>query len=314
MSRILITGVLGFIGSHCARICLKRGHSVVGLNRDRNQQSKMRIRDFEHNERFSLVYTDLNDDISGILEDIDIVINFAAKTFVDHSIKDPAPFIKSNLLGTYNLLEQARKYKIKKFIQISTDEVYGSIAKGYFREDDPLNPTNPYSAAKAGAEMFVISYVHSYGLPAIIVRSENNYGAFQDKQKAMPTFIRKALANKKLPVYGDGRHRRMWIRVEDNCDAILFLMEKGEAGQIYNIGGKQEKENIEVAKTILKILGKPENLIEFIPDYDIRPGHDRRYAMDISKLFALGWHPQYTFETGIEEVVNWYRNNEWWLK
>jgi dTDP-glucose 4,6-dehydratase len=162
--------------------------------------------------------------------------------------------------------------------------------------------------------MLALSYFHAYGLPVIIVRAENNYGAWQDAQKAIPTFIRKALANEKLPVYGDGKHHRMWIRVEDTCDAINFIMQYGKAGEIFNIGGQQERENLFVAKTILRILNKPESLIEFIPDHDIRPGHDRRYAMDISKLNDLGWKPVYNFDGGIEHVVNWYKQNQWWLK
>lgn len=311
--KILITGVLGFIGSHCARELIKDNY-IVGLNRLSDLRNQMRTNEFVKLGNFKLIYADLAEDISGVCEGADIVIHFAAKTFVDHSILDPAPFIRSNIMGTYNLLEQSRRYRVKKFIYISTDEVYGPALGGYFKEDAPYNPTNPYSASKASAEALCISYYHTYGLPVIILRLENNYGIYQHPQKVIPVFIKKALNDEFLPVYGDGRHRRMWLKTEDTCSAIRFIIEKGATGEIYNIGGRQEYENIEVARMILSLLGKPHNLIQLTPDKDIRPGHDRRYAMDTSKIEQLGWKPAYTLVSGLPEVVEWYKNNQWWIK
>jgi dTDP-glucose 4,6-dehydratase len=313
--RILITGCLGFIGSHFVKYTLenKPDHVITGFSRLSSQKNLLRIEDVAHDPRFSLVFGDLTGDISGLLEHVDIVVNFAAKTFVDHSIKDPQPFVYSNILGTYNLLEQARKYQPKLFIQISTDEVYGAIMEGAYQEDSRLNPTNPYSSTKAAADMLVVSYGNTYKLPWIITRTENNYGSFQHQQKVFPAFVKKAMAGDPLPVYGDGKHRRMWLRVEDHCSAIWHLIEK-EAWGIYHIAGEQELENLDLAKRILKILGKPEDQIKFIDDFNIRPGHDRRYALDVSKLKALGWAPRYGLDEGIEETVRWYANNEWWLQ
>src|SRR3989338_3871343 len=206
--KILVTGILGFIGSHFAETALADGHEVVGFGRNSDQKNFHRIARFQNNPRFKLILGDLAEDISGIAEGVDVIVHFAAKTFVDHSIVDPAPFIRSNVFGTYNLLEQARKYKTPLFIQISTDEVYGAIMEGEYREDARINPTNPYAATKAGADALAIAYFHTYKLPVIITRTENNYCPFQHPQKAMPVFVRNALQNKPLPVYGDGRHRR----------------------------------------------------------------------------------------------------------
>lgn len=313
--RILITGVLGFIGSHFLKYTLTHysDMSVTGVARLSSQKSLLRIKECLDNSKFTLVYGDLAEDISGLLENVDIVFNFAAKTFVDHSIKDPLPFMRSNIIGTYNLLEQARYYKTPLFVQISTDEVYGSILKGAYKENACLNPTNPYSSTKAAADMLVIAYGNTYHMPFIITRTENNYGKYQHPQKVFPVFVKYALTNKKLPVYGDGKHKRMWIRVEDHCSAIWHLVNKQARG-IYHVAGEQELENIELARIILKTLNLSEDMIEFIPDFDIRPGHDRRYALNVDKLKNLGWKPQYTIDTGIPEIINWYRDNLWWLE
>lgn len=311
--RVLCTGVLGFIGSHFARYMIKQNFQVIGVNRLGDTKNLSRIQDLQANANFKLVYADLTGDISGILEDVDVVVNFAAKTHVDHSIVDPEPFIRSNILGTYKLIEQARKYKIKKYIQISTDEVYGSIMKGYADEKSPLNPTNPYSACKASADMLVNSYVHTFKLPAVVVRCENNYGIYQHPQKAVPTFIRKALKNENLPIYGDGKHRRMWLYVEDFCSAIQYAIDHGKIGEVYNVGAKNEIENIYLARKILNILHKPHDLLQLIPEYDIRPGHDRRYAIETKKLEDLGWKSKFDFDKTLENVVNWYKENQWWF-
>lgn len=316
--KLLCTGIFGFIGSHFVRHLKDKDVQAVGVGRYTNMKHAARAMDTY--SAIDIHYRDIAQDCSGLLEGIDVVVNFAAKTFVDHSIKDPAPFIQSNIIGTYNLLEQARKYKPSLFVQVSTDEVYGSIAEGAYKEDARLNPTNPYAATKAAADMLVVSYGNTYGLPYIITRTENNYGHYQHPQKVFPTFVKKALAGEKLPVYGDGKHRRMWLRVEDHCAAIWHLIEHCMFGgyslvdSIYHVAGEQELENLELAKRILKILGKPEDQIEFIPDHDIRPGHDRRYALDVSKLKATGWKPKWTLDEGIEDAVKWYRDNQWWLK
>ena len=322
--KILVTGCLGFIGSHFVKYTIEHHpeHFIRGFSRHSSQKNLARISSFSPNHnQFEIIYGSLTDDISGLLEGVDVVVNFAAKTFVDHSIKDPAPFVQSNILGTYNLLEQARKYRPKLFVQVSTDEVYGSILDGAYKEDARLNPTNPYSSTKAAADMLVVSYGNTYKMPYIITRTENNYGPFQHVQKVFPAFVKKALAGQPLPVYGDGKHRRMWLRVEDHCSAIWHLINWQATNpvypeswnQIFHIAGEQELENLELAKIILNELGKPEDRIEFIDDFNIRPGHDRRYALDVSKLKSIGWEPKWTLQEGIRDAVNWYRSNQWWL-
>src|SRR3989344_6810830 len=292
--KLFVTGITGFIGSHFGRMALAAGHDVVGLARQSDTRNISRIEDYQALSRFRLVYGDLTADISGLLEGAEAVVNFAARTFVDHSILDPEPFIQSNIVGTYKLLEQARKYKQKLYVQVSTDEVYGAILDGAYKEDARLNPTNPYSSTKAAADMLCLSYWNTYKVPIIITRTENNYGPWQHPQKALPVFVGKALRNEKLPVYGDGKHRRMWLHVEDHCRAILHLLEHGNAGEIYHVAGEEELENVELAKRVLDILGKPHDLISFIPDFNIRPGHDRRYALDVTKLRTIGWKPEFT--------------------
>lgn len=314
--RILVTGCLGFIGSHFVKHVLNNypDIQVVGLNRNTNQNNIARLKETILDKRFSMYYADIaRSDLSDAFTDVDYVVNFAAKTFVDYSIREPYPFIESNVVGAYRMLEQARKSStIKRFIQISTDEVYGAILNGKYTEDSRLNPSNPYAAAKAGGDALALSYFNTYKLPVIITRTENNYGEFQSREKVFPTFVRKALANEPLPVYGDGKHRRMWLYVEDHCTAIMKLIKDGLNGEIYHVAGEQELENIELARKILKVMGKPENLIAFVPDHDKRPGHDRRYALDCTKLRTIGWTPLTGLDAGIEKTVNWYINNPWW--
>lgn len=318
MKKFLVTGVKGFIGSYFARYVIKNypDVSIVGIARDSNQKHLARIQEILDNPRFHLYLADFaKDDLSEVMEDVEYVFHFGAKTFVDHSIRDPAPFIESNVVGTYRILEAERvnAKKLKMHFQISTDEVYGAILSGAYKEDAPLNPTNPYSATKAAADMLCLSYYNTYKLPIIITRTENNYGPFQHPQKVMPVFTRKALANEPLPVYGDGKHSRMWLHVEDHVRGVLHLMEHGEAGEIYHIAGEQELQNLELAKRILRILGKPEDMIEFVPDFNIRPGHDRRYALDTTKIRATGWEPTISLDEGIKQTVEWYRDNSWWF-
>lgn len=326
MTTVLVTGCLGFIGSHFGRYILKETDwNVVGFNRNTDQRNIHRIDDYiyDNNGRFRLIIGDLSDNnnVSGILEDIDYVVNFAAKTFVDHSIRDAQPFIQSNIVGTFNLLEEARRNKstLKRYLQVSTDEVYGSILEGAYKEDARLNPTNPYSAAKAAADMLCISYFNTYRVPIIITRTENNFGEYQHPQKALPKFVKYAVEGKKLPVYGDGKHKRMWLYVLDHCSAIhhLLVSDKTEIGNIYHVAGEQELMNIELANKILKIIGRDNSddcMINYMNDFNVRPGHDRRYALNTEKLKATGWSPRYKLDESLEKVVNWYRDNQWWLK
>ncbi|TSC71988.1 MAG: dTDP-glucose 4,6-dehydratase [Parcubacteria group bacterium Gr01-1014_70] len=310
--KIFVTGVTGFIGSHFGRMALLAGHSVVGFARQSDTRNIRRIDDYRSSGAFRLVFGDITGDISGLLEGMDAVVHFAARTFVDHSILDPEPFIQSNIVGTYKLLEQARKYKPSVYVQVSTDEVYGTILEGAYKENACLNPTNPYSSTKAAADMLCLSYWNTYKLPIIITRTENNYGPWQHPQKAIPVFVRNALQNKPLPVYGDGKHRRMWLHVEDHCSAILHLLRQGKAGEIYHVAGEEELENEELARRILTILGKPHSLISFVPDHNIRPGHDRRYALNVEKLGSTGWKPSHTLADGLEQTVLWYKNHPEW--
>jgi dTDP-glucose 4,6-dehydratase len=312
--RILVTGVYGFIGSHFARYVLQgTDYRVVGFDRDTNQQNKRRIEDFRDNDRFLMVHGDLRDDISGLTERIDVVVHFAAETFVDHSIRNPEPFVTSNVVGTYHLLEDCRRNRPDLFIQISTDEVYGPVLDGFKDEQAPVHPGNPYSATKAGAEALVVAYHNTFGLPCILTRTENNYGSWQHPQKAIPTFVRCCLEDRPLPVYGDGEHRRQWFHVEDHCGALLYLIHNGARGETYNIGGREEKSNNEIAWLILDEMGKPKDFIEYIPDAQARPGHDRRYGIDCSKIRALGWKPRLCVDRFLPLTVSWYRNNQWWF-
>jgi dTDP-glucose 4,6-dehydratase len=260
----------------------------------------------------------LLEDISGVCEGVDWVVNFAAKTFVDHSIRDPEPFVQSNVVGTIRLLEEARRQKVKRFIQVSTDEVYGSILKGAYGEAAPINPSNVYAASKAGADALAIAYARTFGLHTIITRTENNYSTHQHPQKVIPAFVKALLAGKPVPVYGDGLHVRQWLHVSDHCSAIRMLLETDQAppGSVWHVAGNQELTNIDLARRIIAAFpldGPVEDFIQYVPDHDIRPGHDRRYALSTEKITALGWKPVVPLEKGIPETVAWYRNNPDWL-
>lgn len=319
--RILVTGAAGFIGSSFCHLAVSEGWEVVGFARNSDQKNLLRLGNLKNNENFHLIFGDLTDigSVSGLVENIDVVVNFAAKTFVDHSIRDPRPFIDSNLIGTYNLLEQARAYKPQLFFQVSTDEVYGAILEGAYKEDARLNPTNPYAASKAAADVLCLSYFNTYSVPTVITRTENNYGPMQHPQKAIPVFVRKALAGQALPIYGDGKHRRMWLHVQDHCEAILHLIDRflcnngAGAGEIYHVAGEQELENVELAQKIIEILGVDVPL-QYVDDYNIRPGHDRRYALSIDKIKATGWQARFSLDEGMKETVQWYAGNPWWFK
>ncbi len=333
MQKLLITGASGFVGSAFIRQVLaeREDFSLVGLVRNSDQRNLLRLTTADvvkkalETGRLRLVYGDLCGDISGICEGIDVVINFGAKTFVDRSVKSPVQFIQSNVVGTGNLLEEARKDKVKRYIQISTDEVYGATPTSVdrYREDSRINPTNPYSASKAGGDALAICYAHTFGLHTTITRCENIFGPFQGAEKVFPTFVRKALNGEFLPVYGDGQHVRQWIWVEDKVRALLLLLSKDyEPAQIFHIAGNQELKNIELAEKILKalsrvssngfVLGDWKEHIQFIDESSLRPGHDRRYALECEKLKALGWEVQVPLDEGIEKAVTWYSQNKWW--
>ncbi len=317
MVKILVTGGAGFIGSNFVRYMLNKysNYEIVNLDALTYCGNLENLSGLENNTNYSFIKGNISDKdlVNEITEDIDYIINFAAESHVDRSIEDPEIFINSNILGTQVLLDAAKKYNIKKFLQISTDEVYGSLGKdGYFKEDTPLAPNSPYSASKAGADLMVRAYNKTFGLPVNITRCSNNYGPYQFPEKLIPLMISNVLEDKKLPVYGDGMNIRDWLHVYDHCTAIDLVLHNGKIGEVYNIGGNNEKPNIEIVKLILKFLGKDESYIEYVKD---RPGHDRRYAIDSSKIQKeLGWKPKYTFEKGIYETIQWYLDNKNWWK
>jgi dTDP-glucose 4,6-dehydratase len=312
--RVLVTGAYGFIGSHFVHMLLQdTEHTVVGFDRDVSQRDKDRLlHTAKRQDRFQMIHGDLTGNISGLTERIDAVVHFAAETFVDHSIKNPSIFVQSNILGTFNLLEDCRRYGPSRYIQVSTDEVYGPILEGEFSEDAMLRPGNPYSATKAAADMLVLSYKNTYGLNATITRTENNYGTWQHCQKVLPTFVRCAMANEPLPIYGDGEHRRQWLHVEDHCRAIRLLMNEEETEEIYHIGGGEELTNNQLASLVLEVTEKPSTLTRNIPDNEARPGHDRRYALNVSKIRALGWVPEVPLKSGLVHTIKWFMTNPWW--
>ncbi|MCZ7355840.1 MAG: dTDP-glucose 4,6-dehydratase [Candidatus Methanoperedens sp.] len=311
--KLLITGGAGFIGSNFVRYMLEKrpDDEIVVIDKLTYAGRLENLDDIK--KKISFIKGDIcsREDVEKAIKDCDIVFNFAAETHVDRSIKEPGAFIKTDVLGTYTLLEAARKYEIKKYIQISTDEVYSSIEKGSFKEDDILKPASPYSASKAGADLLVGAYYKTYGLPVLTTRSSNNFGPYQYPEKLIPLFIINAIQNKPLPVYGDGMNVRDWIYVLDNCSAIDMVYQKGTPGEIYNIGAGNEKTNLEITDLILSELDKPNSLIKFVED---RPGHDRRYSLDFTKIKRLGWEPEHDFETSLKSTIKWYKKNEWWWK
>lgn len=312
---LMVTGAAGFIGANFVRYMLDAhpGTDIVvydKLTYAGNMDSLKGIM-----EKIKFVRGDICDpDAVGEAikkYGVDEAINFAAETHVDRSIDSAADFITTNVYGTYVMLEAARKYDIKKFLQISTDEVYGSIRDGSFSEASPINPSNPYSAAKAGSDLMSRAYFNTYGIPVLVTRSSNNFGPYQYPEKLIPLMIIKALRDEPLPVYGTGLNVRDWIYVGDNCSGIDTVFRKGTTGEVYNIGGGNEKANIDVVKLILRQLGKPETLITYVRD---RPGHDVRYSLNSDRTKALGWKPSCGFGDAMRKTVQWYLDNEWWWK
>ncbi len=315
--KLLITGGAGFIGSCFIRHMLNTypGYKVVNLDILGYAGNLENLKDVEDNPNYSFVQGDICDKklVAQLMENVDCCLNFAAETHVDRSITGPEIFVISNVLGTQNLLSWAKEFKIKRYLQISTDEVYGSLGKtGYFTETTPLAPNSPYSASKASADMIVRAYFETYKTPVLITRCSNNYGPYQYPEKLIPLFITNALQDKQVPVYGDGLNIRDWLYVYDHCRAIDAVLHKGKEGEVYNIGGNNEKTNLEITEIILNALDKPESLIKFVED---RLGHDRRYAIDSSKIQQeLGWEPQMDFEQGIKTAIDWYIDNQEWVR
>lgn len=315
--KVLVTGGLGFIGSNFIRYILDKYSDVEVINVDalKYGSNPNNLRDIENDERYSFVKGDISDYelMSKLVRDADIIVNYAAESHVDRSISNPYPFLQSNVIGVFTILEAIRKNNPDaKLVHVSTDEVYGDIIKGSFKEEDRLKPSSPYSASKAAADMFVLAYVRTYGLYAMITRCTNNYGPYQFPEKLIPKTIIRASMNLKVPIYGTGKNIRDWIYVLDHCEAIDLVMREGEKGEIYNISSGEERTNLEVVTEILKIMSKDEDLIEFVED---RPGHDIRYSLDSSKIREeLGWKPKHSFKDGIRKTVEWYLENEWWWR
>lgn len=309
-----MTGGCGFIGSNFIRHILGKypEYHIVNLDKLTYAGNLDNLRDIEDNPRYTFVRGDIckKDTVKELVPSCDIIINFAAESHVDRSITGPEPFIHTDVVGTFTLLEAARQHDVT-LVQISTDEVYGSLREGEFREDDPLKPNSPYSASKASADLLAHSYYVTYGLPVLITRSSNNFGPYQHPEKLIPKFTVRALQGKPLTLYGTGENVRDWIYVLDNCTGIDTVVHRGSPGEVYNIGGGNEKTNLEITYKILETLDRPSSLIHFVED---RKGHDFRYALNIEKMGSLGWNPHHDFEEALEETIFWYRDNEWWWK
>lgn len=314
---LLVTGGAGFIGSNFVRYMLEKYSNYKVINYDllTYAGNLENLKDVENHPNYTFVKGDINNrelvDYLVKTHEIDVIVNFAAESHVDRSITDPDIFVKTNVLGTQALLDVAKANNIKKYVQISTDEVYGTLETGYFTEETPLAPNSPYSASKAGGDLLVRAYHETYGLNVNITRCSNNYGPYHFPEKLIPLMITNALEGKELPIYGDGKNIRDWLHVKDHCAAIDLVIHKGRPGEVYNIGGHNERTNNEIVHLIVEKLGVSKDLIKYVAD---RPGHDRRYAIDPTKIMTeLGWKPQYTFETGIVETIQWYIDNqEWW--
>jgi dTDP-glucose 4,6-dehydratase len=317
--KLLVTGGAGFIGSNFVIYMLKQhpNYQIVNVDSLTYAGNLENLKSIENHPNYSFVKADITDGqaIDQIFQQgIDVVVNFAAESHVDRSILEPEVFVKTNVLGTQVLLDASKKYGVTKYVQVSTDEVYGSLGEtGLFMESTPLEPNSPYSASKAGGDLLVRAYHETFGLPVNITRCSNNYGPYQFPEKLIPLIISRVLSDQALPIYGDGLNIRDWLYVEDHCSAIDLVIHQGRVGEVYNIGGNNERNNLHIVKTILQELNKPESLITYVED---RLGHDRRYGIDPTKLTQeLGWKPKHNFETGIKETIQWYLDNkDWWTR
>ncbi|RHP36260.1 dTDP-glucose 4,6-dehydratase [Lachnotalea sp. AF33-28] len=319
--KILVTGGAGFIGGNFVHYMVNKypEDQIVNLDLLTYAGNLETLKPVEGKPNYKFVRGDIADRpfIMDLFEKerFDVVVNFAAESHVDRSITDPGIFVRTNVLGTQVLLDASKEYGVKRYHQVSTDEVYGDLPLDrpdlFFTEETPIHTSSPYSSSKASADLFVLAYYRTFGLPVTVSRCSNNYGPYHFPEKLIPLMISRALADEKLPVYGNGQNVRDWLHVEDHCVAIDLIIRKGRVGEIYNIGGHNERTNLEVVQTILKALNKPESLIQYVSD---RPGHDRRYAIDPTKLETeLGWKPKYNFDTGIQQTIQWYLDNkEWW--
>ena len=313
--RYLVTGGAGFIGSNFVRylFSLKEKIEVRVLDKLTYSGNLANLKEFEGRPGYEFIKGDICDEVlvKKAMQGVDVVVNFAAEVSVDRSIDDPQSFLKTDIIGVYTLMQEARNYPdLKRFIQISTDEVYGHILEGSFHETSELKPRNPYAASKLGGERLAYSFFETYGLPVVITRASNNYGPYAYPEKVIPLFITNLMDGQQVPVFGQGQQVRDWLYVEDHCRAIHLLVEKGVNGEVYNVGGSQECENITLTRMLLKALGRDESFIRFVQD---RPGHDMRYSLDSSKLQKLGWVPSVDLKGGLEKTVAWYLKNEgWW--
>ena len=312
--KLVVTGGAGFIGSNFIRHVL-RAHpedSVVNLDKLTYAGNRANLADVESDPRYTFVQGDVCDAtlVRDVLRGADAVVNFAAESHVDRSLVEPDAFLKTDVFGVFTLLEAVRELRLPRLLHISTDEVYGSVPSGSSRETDPLRPSNPYSASKAGGDMLALAYWHTHRVPVVITRSSNNFGPYQYPEKVIPLFVTNALDGRPLPLYGDGRNVRDWLYVLDNCAAIDLVLRKGGDGEVYNIGGGHEVENVSLTHDILRLTGQPSTLIQRVAD---RPGHDRRYSVDSTKVSELGWAPRHPFASALEATVRWYREHEaWW--
>lgn len=317
MKKLLVTGGAGFIGNCFIRHILKKypDYKVINLDALTYAGNIANLDDVKDNPNYKFVHGDICDKnlVADLMPEVDTIVNFAAESHVDRSITGPEIFIDTNVKGTLNLLQNAKKFGIDRYLQVSTDEVYGSLgATGYFYETTPLSPNSPYSASKASADMLVRAYHETYGMPTLNTRCSNNYGPYQYPEKLIPYFISLLLKGEKVPVYGDGLNVRDWLYVYDHCEAIDVVLHKGKVGEVYNIGGHNEKTNMEITKLILSAMGKDESSIKYVQD---RLGHDRRYAISNDKITSeLGWKPSLTFEEGIKITIDWYLNNQDWIQ
>jgi dTDP-glucose 4,6-dehydratase len=314
--KILVTGGAGFIGSNFVRhvLGLGKGYAVVNYDKLTYAGNLANLDSVADNPEYRFIKGDICDpvQVAAAMAGCDTVVHFAAESHVDRSIYEPAASIETNVKGTFILLQVARELKIGRFVHISTDEVYGDMFPDAFAdENSPLRPSSPYSSSKAGSDLLVLSYVRTYGFPALVTRSSNNYGPYQFPEKFLPLMITNALDNKPLPIYGDGNQQRDWLHVEDNCRGVLAVLERGRVGEVYNLGGADIEQNLSMAKRLLRVMGKPETLLSYVKD---RPGHDRRYALECEKMTTeLGWKPEISLEEGLRQTIDWYRENTNWM-